>query len=1039
MKTTTTHGVIPGDPAAVTAGAATNPGAAVAESGAGIKARPAGGQSPLGLERGEQQGVDKLGEVRPTVQPAVQSAVHSGARTTGASPADVPQAGRRTRADGATEAVDRLPVKQFMWGAGIECSFIPHLNVDQFKWTQHDRFWRDDFKRFREELGMTYLRYSLPWHQIETSKGQFDWSMADERLAECEKLGIKLLLDVMHFGTPLWLKQAVGDPEFPEALERYSAAIVDRYRTGPVAMWCPFNEPLVSALFSGDFGFWPPHSRKWRGYMPVLSRIVQAVSRGIRAIRETDPKATILLCDAAEAYKTRVPELKAEVARRNLRRFVVMDLLTGRVDKHHALYSWLVSYGLSEIDLAWFRSNPQRPDVLGLDYYPHSDWELETYGGNVRQRRADNPTGLHGVASAYWARYSVPMMLTETSVEGQPINREIWLESNIEEIRRLREDGVPMLGMFWWPMIDQVDWDGALTHRVGKVHEVGLWHLSRQADGTLLRKPTPLVEQLRATAAAGEEPVGRLEQISYASPEVDDEQLPPVGQWIQSTMSAEVVSEAAEQVTSTQQANGNGHDAALNGGSNGGANGGSNGSAGAQGRLADPAPGLSAEPGMGEAVTASVARGAGIDVTPGGLSGAASSTAGARDASAMRDTGRYGIVVFSHLRWGFVWQRPQQFLSRFAKRHRILFIEEPFFDKPDGAEPDLQFHRVMPNVTVMCPHVSASLNRDPKLPQMMRDWTQQAIERMNDDGAFDRPLLWYYSPMDSSWSLGWFVNRGVVYDCMDELSQFTGAPRQLVGNEARLMKHADIVFTGGYELGEKKRQQHGNVHTFGCGVEFSHFNKAAQSDTTIPPDIDFMVRPIIGWFGVVDERVDYAMVGEMARARPQWSFAMVGPVVKVDPNLLPHAPNLFWMGGRDYQQLPNYCAAFDVCMMPFAMNSATQFINPTKGLEYMATGRPIVGTPVRDVVRQWSDIVRIAKNLDEFLAACDEALGQRGNDPRVKRGLELAQTCSWENTVKRMAELIRDAIGKPDRPSGGKIEPMNMAELEYQYRHTQGS
>ena len=235
--------------------------------------------------------------------------------------------------------------------------------------------------------------------------------------------------------------------------------------------------------------------------------------------------------------------------------------------------------------------------------------------------------------------------------------------------------------------------------------------------------------------------------------------------------------------------------------------------------------------------------------------------------------------------------------------HQILFIEEPFFDLKEGTESRVDYHRVMPNVTVVTPHCAASWNRNPNLPERLLDWTKQAIEHMNEDGAFDRPLLWYYSPMDSAWSLGRFENRGVVYDCMDELSQFTGAPKQLVENESRLIEHADIVFTGGYELGEKKRLQHDNVHTFGCGVEFDHFHKANDPNISIPPDIDFMGKPVLGWFGVVDERVDYALVGEMARLRPDWSFAMVGPVVKVDPNLLPHSPNLFFMGGRDYQHL----------------------------------------------------------------------------------------------------------------------------------------
>jgi glycosyltransferase involved in cell wall biosynthesis len=273
---------------------------------------------------------------------------------------------------------------------------------------------------------------------------------------------------------------------------------------------------------------------------------------------------------------------------------------------------------------------------------------------------------------------------------------------------------------------------------------------------------------------------------------------------------------------------------------------------------------------------------------------------------------------------------------------------------------------------------------------------------------------------------------------MDELSQFTGAPKQLVSNETRLMEHADIVFTGGFELGEKKKKEHENVHAFGCGVEFEHFNSASDPGAIFPPDIDFMNRPILGWFGVVDERVDYAMVGEMARMRPDWSFAMLGPVVKVDPNLLPHSPNLFWMGGRDYQQLPSYVAAFDVCMMCFAMNASTQYINPTKGLEYMATGKPVISTPVRDVVRQWSDIVHIARTADEFVAAAEVALN-RPDQSRIARGLQLAKESSWENTVDSMQRLIKEAIGKNERRSTQKIAALTDAELSYQYQHTQGS
>jgi glycosyltransferase involved in cell wall biosynthesis len=731
--------------------------------------------------------------------------------------------------------------------------------------------------------------------------------------------------------------------------------------------------------------------------MPVLSRVVQAVSRGIRAIRRAMPEATVLLCDASENYRTRVDSLQAEVRRRNLRRFIVMDLLTGRVDRDHPLHAWVVSYGISELDLQWFRENPQQPDILGLDYYPHSDWQLEIKVGVTKQRRADNPVGLHGVSTAYWNRYQIPMMLTETSIDGKPINREIWLDRTLDDIKQLREEGIPMLGFIWWPLLDQLDWDGAMTHRIGKIHEVGLFNLHRQPDGVLKRSTTPLIKLFRQAMDAGENRVGKLEKIIKST--VPDESQTPLS-----------TSESWDELEGA----------------------GVGGSAVAIKKNNGITDGFDAVAGLASGA-ATTKRQSQAKLT-------ATRTPPKIEIDDSKSTDRYGIVVFSHLRWGFVWQRPQQFLSRFAKKHTVLFIEEPFFDRPDGEEPELQYHRVMPNVTVVCPHLEPSWNTNPELPNLLRQYAHQAIKDMNEGGEFDKPLLWYYSPMDASWSLGHFENRGIIYDSMDELSQFTGAPRSLIANERRLMEHSDVVFTGGYELYLKKKQQHPNVHFFGCGVEFSHFNQASDPATSIPPDIDFMNRPILGWFGVVDERVDYNMVGEMARLRPEWSFAMVGPVVKVDPNLLPHSPNLYWLGGRDYSVLPNYCRAFDVNMMCFAINAATQFINPTKALEYLATGKPVISTPVKDVVTQYSDLVDITRTPEEFVAAAERAMRNPDKD-RLQRGIEKAMQSSWESTVKTMQDLISQAIRKPDRPSSKKVEALPQFEdgKRFEYLPTQGS
>ncbi len=372
------------------------------------------------------------------------------------------------------------------------------------------------------------------------------------------------------------------------------------------------------------------------------------------------------------------------------------------------------------------------------------------------------------------------------------------------------------------------------------------------------------------------------------------------------------------------------------------------------------------------------------------------------------ETEEPGIVVFSHLRWNFVWQRPQQFLSRFATSHRILFIEEPIFDLNSGDEGRLELEAVASNIVVAVVHLPEEARNTEFLGETLRKFTREAVNSVNLKHEFDAPLLWYYSPMEASWSLDYFENSGIIYDCMDELSQFKGAPPQLIEQEKRLINRADIIFTGGHELWLKKSKQHPNVHFFGCGVEVDHFGKASLEETSIPEDMSNLAKPVIGWFGVVDERVDYRLLAEMAEKRPDWSFVMVGPVVKVDPADLPQAHNLHWLGGRDYKELPNYCKAFDVCMMAFALNEATEFINPTKALEYLATGKPVISTPVADVVKQYQDTVYIEKDSDGFITRIEHILSQPDAQWRA-RGIAKAEQCSWDTTVSKMQALIKEA------------------------------
>ncbi|HET7614132.1 MAG TPA: glycosyltransferase [Gemmatimonadaceae bacterium] len=366
------------------------------------------------------------------------------------------------------------------------------------------------------------------------------------------------------------------------------------------------------------------------------------------------------------------------------------------------------------------------------------------------------------------------------------------------------------------------------------------------------------------------------------------------------------------------------------------------------------------------------------------------------------------IVVHSHLRWDFVWQRPQQILSRMAAHAPVLFIEEPIF-LDDVADPRLDISVPFANVFRAIPQLPGTLRDDADgATAVVRTLAQDAIaERLS--GLFANPINWFYSPATAPSMLGAFNEIAVVYDCMDELAQFRFAHPDLPRRERLLLANADIVFTGGRKLYEAKRRFHRNVHFFGCGVDVAHFGKARLDETEIPADIAELPKPVYGYFGVVDERIDYDLIEKLAAHNPAASVVIVGPIVKVDPAALPKAANIHWLGKREYDVLPNYVKGFDVCLMPFALNEATEFINPTKTLEYMAARKPIVSTAVADVVRNFTPIVRIAKSSAEFVTLAARAA--RSPDlVLLAEGVRKAGSASWENIVGNMQTLIAAAI-----------------------------
>jgi len=366
------------------------------------------------------------------------------------------------------------------------------------------------------------------------------------------------------------------------------------------------------------------------------------------------------------------------------------------------------------------------------------------------------------------------------------------------------------------------------------------------------------------------------------------------------------------------------------------------------------------------------------------------------------------VVVHSHLRWDFVWQRPQQILARLASHQRIAFIEEPV---RDGADTRLAITEPLSNVVRIVPQLGDGepLDTDGQCRAILRHLQQAFGEHPLLAGRFQRVIQWFYSPMVAPAFLGKFNAAAVVYDCMDELSKFRGAPADLPEREAVLLAAADVVFTGGYQLFRRKSRLHRNVHFYGCGVDVDHYAKARDEDTSIPADVASLAGPVLGYFGVIDERLDYPLIAALADAFAEGSVVMIGPFAKVDPGKLPRRPNLHWLGQRAYDDLPAYVKAFDVCLMPFALNEATENINPTKTLEYMAAGKPIVSTAVADVVRNFAPIAQIAHSQEEFAALARSACSAP-DAGLIARGIGRARAATWDATVKAMHAHVLSAV-----------------------------
>lgn len=369
------------------------------------------------------------------------------------------------------------------------------------------------------------------------------------------------------------------------------------------------------------------------------------------------------------------------------------------------------------------------------------------------------------------------------------------------------------------------------------------------------------------------------------------------------------------------------------------------------------------------------------------------------------------LIVFSHLRWNWVWQRPQHLLSRLSKSFPVVYVEEPIFD-PDALEPRWELARPQPGVRVATPVTAIA---EPGFNDRQCAALEPLLARLVEQENLGNRLVWLYTPMALPLARG-LKPLGLIYDVMDELSAFKGAPPGLLEREAEAYRTVDLVFTGGPSLHRAKRDRHPNVHCFPSSVDLAHFGQARQ------PGLDHAgqagkPRPRLGFFGVIDERLDLPLLDALARARPGWQLMMVGPVAKISPEDLPQAPNLHYFGQRPYAELPAFLAGWDVCLLPFALNASTRYISPTKTLEYMAAEKPIVSTPITDVAEPYGAIVHLGEGIDAFVAACDRALAapEAETAGRVGAMRKVLLNTSWDATARAMAREIAKVLHGRDR------------------------
>ncbi|WP_382309940.1 family 1 glycosylhydrolase [Herbiconiux sp. UC225_62] len=377
------------------------------------------------------------------------------------------------------------------FGVGIEDTFVPQERIgqrrlDEYELTQHYEHWREDLA-LAAESGAEFLRWGIPWFLVEPRPGEFDWRWLDQVVAYTQEIGLRVVVDLMHYGTPLWLENEFLNASYPERIASYARAVAERYK-GVWNDFTPLNEPVINAIYCGETATWPPYLSGQDGFVKLMIALTRGMVRTQQEILGVNPDARIVSVDAGfrwEGDETPVPlDILLE------RRFLSLDLTMGRVDDAHPLHDYLVEHGVTDADFAWFRANAVTPDVVGVNYYPGFTTVEYVDGATVPVEAGT--TGLRELLTLYSERYQLPLAVTETSRGGSVESRVEWLGESIAEVDALRAEGMPVVGYTWFPFFTLVDWlwrNDLSTPDDWFVH-MGLVDLHRGADRILERRKT---------------------------------------------------------------------------------------------------------------------------------------------------------------------------------------------------------------------------------------------------------------------------------------------------------------------------------------------------------------------------------------------------------------------------------------------------------------------------------------------------------------------------------------------------------------------